>query len=210
MTAAPARPPPTTSATPPARSPTGNWASATQVTGEPTPAAAGTNQNMTVSGLSGDTTYYFAMKTADEVPNWSALSNVLQPQDLGHGRPGGGEQPGHQQPDHQQHHADLDGPRRQRLAPARPPATTSATRTSTITTGNWASATQVTGEPTPAAPAPTRTWSSAACPPARPTTSPSRPRTKCPTPRPLSNVPSGTTSALRRQVPSSPSSATAA
>ena len=31
---------------------------------------------MTVSGLSGDTTYYFAMKTSDEVPNVSAISNV--------------------------------------------------------------------------------------------------------------------------------------
>ena len=54
----------------------GNWASATQVSGEPTPATAGTAQNMTVSGLSADTTYYFAIKTADEVPNWSGLSNV--------------------------------------------------------------------------------------------------------------------------------------
>ena len=52
-----------------------NWASATQVTGEPAPAAAGTNQNMVVSGLSSSTTYYFAIKTADEVPNWSAISN---------------------------------------------------------------------------------------------------------------------------------------
>ncbi len=53
-----------------------NWASATQVSGEPAPAASGTNQNMTVSGLSSSTTYYFAMKTADEVPNWSSLSNI--------------------------------------------------------------------------------------------------------------------------------------
>src|SRR5262245_22971544 len=30
---------------------------------------------MTVTGLSASTTYYFALKTADEVPNWSALSN---------------------------------------------------------------------------------------------------------------------------------------
>ena len=52
-----------------------NWASATQVTGEPTPAAAGTNQSMTVSGLSANTTYYFAVKTSDEVPNTSAISN---------------------------------------------------------------------------------------------------------------------------------------
>ncbi len=53
-----------------------NFASATQVPGEPSPAAAGTNQNVTVTGLTPGTTYYFAMKTSDEVPNVSALSNV--------------------------------------------------------------------------------------------------------------------------------------
>lgn len=53
-----------------------NWASATQATGEPVPAAAGTNQSMTVSGLSPSTTYYFAMKTTDDASNVSALSNV--------------------------------------------------------------------------------------------------------------------------------------
>jgi hypothetical protein len=53
-----------------------NWPSATQVNGEPTPQVAGTSQNMTVSGLNSSTTYYFAMETADEVPNWSGLSNV--------------------------------------------------------------------------------------------------------------------------------------
>ena len=53
----------------------GNFSSATQVSGEPTPQTAGTSQSMTVSGLSADTTYYFAMKTSDEVPNTSGLSN---------------------------------------------------------------------------------------------------------------------------------------
>ena len=78
MTAPPARPPVTTSATRTSTINDGNWATATQVTGEPTPAAAGTNQNMTVSGLSADTTYYFAMKTADEVPN--CVGPVQRPQ----------------------------------------------------------------------------------------------------------------------------------
>ncbi|MBU1043280.1 MAG: right-handed parallel beta-helix repeat-containing protein [Candidatus Omnitrophica bacterium] len=55
---------------------TANWASATQVSGEPTPSVAGTVQTMTVSGLNASTTYYFAMKVSDEVPNISALSNV--------------------------------------------------------------------------------------------------------------------------------------
>ena len=53
-----------------------NWASATQVSGEPTPLPAGTQQTFTVTGLQSGRTYYFAMKTADEVPNWSGLSNV--------------------------------------------------------------------------------------------------------------------------------------
>ncbi len=54
-----------------------NFASATQVPGEPTPAAAGAAESMNVFGLSASTTYYFAMKVADEVPNWSGLSNVV-------------------------------------------------------------------------------------------------------------------------------------
>jgi phosphodiesterase/alkaline phosphatase D-like protein len=54
-----------------------NWGSATQVSGEPAPTAAGTTQNMTVVGLTRQTTYYFAMKVADEAGNQSALSNVV-------------------------------------------------------------------------------------------------------------------------------------
>ncbi|MEK7560888.1 MAG: LamG-like jellyroll fold domain-containing protein [Patescibacteria group bacterium] len=53
-----------------------NWDSATQATGEPTPTAAGTSQSFTVTGLTAATTYYFAIKTSDEVPNISAISNV--------------------------------------------------------------------------------------------------------------------------------------
>jgi phosphodiesterase/alkaline phosphatase D-like protein len=53
-----------------------NWNSATQVSGEPAPLPAGTQQTFTVTGLQSGQTYYFAMKTADEVPNWSGLSNV--------------------------------------------------------------------------------------------------------------------------------------
>jgi len=54
----------------------GNWSSATQVTGEPTPHVANSSESMTVTGLSPSTTYYFAMKTSDEVPNVSGISNV--------------------------------------------------------------------------------------------------------------------------------------
>lgn len=54
----------------------GNFSTATQVAGEPAPQTAGTLQTMTVTGLSPDTAYFFAMKTSDEVPNTSGLSNV--------------------------------------------------------------------------------------------------------------------------------------
>ncbi len=53
-----------------------NWDSATQVTA-PTPAAPTTSQSVTIGSLTNGTTYYFAMKTSDEVPNTSALSNVV-------------------------------------------------------------------------------------------------------------------------------------
>lgn len=53
-----------------------SWDAATQVAGEPSPQVAGTGETFTVTGLNSDTQYYFAIKTADEVPNWSGLSNV--------------------------------------------------------------------------------------------------------------------------------------
>lgn len=54
-----------------------NFANATRVTtGVPAPASPGTTQHYTVTGLSPSTQYWFAIKTADEVPNWSGLSNV--------------------------------------------------------------------------------------------------------------------------------------
>ena len=53
-----------------------NWSLATQVSGEPTPSVAGSSESMIVSDLSEDTTYYFALKTFDEVFNESALSNI--------------------------------------------------------------------------------------------------------------------------------------
>ncbi|MFH1777560.1 MAG: CFI-box-CTERM domain-containing protein, partial [Candidatus Omnitrophota bacterium] len=45
------------------------------VTGEPMPNTAGTAETMTVTGLSAGQTYYFAIKSVDEVPNTSAVSN---------------------------------------------------------------------------------------------------------------------------------------
>jgi len=56
----------------------GEYAGATATTGTlPTPSVAGTtNEHFTASGLSANTPYGFACKTADEVPNWSAISNA--------------------------------------------------------------------------------------------------------------------------------------
>ncbi len=57
-----------------------NWnisATEVQVTGEPTPAFAGSAQFMNITGLLPGTTYYFAMKVADESANLSMLSNVV-------------------------------------------------------------------------------------------------------------------------------------
>jgi formylglycine-generating enzyme required for sulfatase activity len=55
-----------------------NWSSASQASGEPTPHVAGTLESFTVTGLSSNTTYYFALKTRDEVTtNWSELSNAV-------------------------------------------------------------------------------------------------------------------------------------
>ncbi|MDD5289456.1 MAG: fibronectin type III domain-containing protein, partial [Dehalococcoidales bacterium] len=52
-----------------------NWSSATQVLNEPSPETAGTNQNHIVDNLSMGTTYYFAIKSSDNIPNWSSISN---------------------------------------------------------------------------------------------------------------------------------------
>ena len=53
----------------------GNWSSATVVTGAPIPETAGSPETHIVSGLSSNETYHFAIRAADETPNWSAVSN---------------------------------------------------------------------------------------------------------------------------------------
>ena len=53
-----------------------NWAKLSQVIGEPSPAAPGTEQSVTVTGLNPNTRYYFALKVGDSVSSWSLLSNV--------------------------------------------------------------------------------------------------------------------------------------
>ena len=126
-----------------------NFASATRFTGTPTPTASGTRQSVVVTGLTPNTTYFFAIKTADEVPNWSGLSNVIS-------------------------RTTLAAPDTIRPAPTTTMLVTATTETSAslrwtavgddsltgtaasydvrystspITTANWNAATQTTGEP---------------------------------------------------------------
>jgi hypothetical protein len=129
----------------------GNWASATQVTGETAPKIAGSSESFTVSGLNPSTTYYFAIETADEVPNWSSLSNVVGKATLSESVAPSAI-------------ANLAAPTSTAssvsltwTAPGDDGGTGTATTydvrysTSAITAGNWASATQATGEPSPKA-----------------------------------------------------------
>ncbi len=53
-----------------------NWATASEVTGEPVPAVAGQPESFTVTDLSPNTTYYFAVKSTDVAGNVSAVSNI--------------------------------------------------------------------------------------------------------------------------------------
>ncbi|RMH44765.1 MAG: choice-of-anchor D domain-containing protein [Gammaproteobacteria bacterium] len=53
-----------------------NWASSSDVVGEPTPSPAGSLEQMTVTGLTQGMIYYFAIKTRDEAGNISTISNT--------------------------------------------------------------------------------------------------------------------------------------
>ncbi len=55
----------------------GNWASAAQASDEPVPSSPGQSQSMIVGGLSSSTQYYFALKSSDASSNVSAVSNVV-------------------------------------------------------------------------------------------------------------------------------------
>ncbi|MDM7917192.1 MAG: fibronectin type III domain-containing protein [Candidatus Eisenbacteria bacterium] len=51
------------------------WETATPVAQPPVPQPAGATESFTIDGLETGATYHFALKVADERPNWSALSN---------------------------------------------------------------------------------------------------------------------------------------
>ncbi len=53
------------------------WVDAIRVEGEPFPASAGSTESYTVTGLETGRSYFFALKSADWVSNWSDLSNVV-------------------------------------------------------------------------------------------------------------------------------------
>jgi hypothetical protein len=52
------------------------WNAATRVTNLPAPRPAGSVDSVQVRGLTPSRTYFFILRTADEVPNWSNFSNV--------------------------------------------------------------------------------------------------------------------------------------
>lgn len=60
-----------------------NWDDCFTVFGEPEPGPAGSPATFTVTGLSWNKTYYFALKAIDEAGNESSLSNVAQATTLG-------------------------------------------------------------------------------------------------------------------------------
>lgn len=52
------------------------WSTASLVATPPVPKVAGGTEEFTVGGLQSGTPYYLGLKAADEVPNWSGMSNV--------------------------------------------------------------------------------------------------------------------------------------
>ena len=125
-----------------------NWATATHVSTPPTPHINGTAETFTVTNLNNDTLYYFAIKTSDEIPNTSPLSNVVSRKTLDDWPPARVTNLVASEPT----------PNSVKLtwtAPGDNGNTGTATEydirysTSEITEGNWADATQYIGEPTP-------------------------------------------------------------
>ncbi|HET9951496.1 MAG TPA: fibronectin type III domain-containing protein [Candidatus Eisenbacteria bacterium] len=127
------------------------WNGATAATGEPLPGVSGSTDSLRVRGLQPLTTYYFLIKTADEVPNWSGYSNLAVKTTSGDVTPPSAIA-----------NLSVTGATGTSLslswtAPGDDGSTGTAASydirysTSPITSANWASATTVTGEPAPSA-----------------------------------------------------------
>jgi Fibronectin type III domain len=136
--------------TPPSTDTLSWWNAATSVSGLPAPSNAGTTETFLVRSLTPLTTYYFILRAADEVPNWSGFSNVASKTTGGDATPPSAI-------------ADLSvtGQTGTSLAlrwtaPGDDGTTGTATSydvrwsLSAINSGNWGSATQASGEPAPA------------------------------------------------------------
>jgi len=54
-----------------------NFLSAARWTAVMLPSPSGARDSVVVTGLQPSTPYWFALKVADEVPNWSGMSNVV-------------------------------------------------------------------------------------------------------------------------------------
>ncbi len=54
-----------------------NWGNCSRILGEPAPTDPGLPQSLTISGLDPFRVYNLAMKTGDEIPNWSPMSNMI-------------------------------------------------------------------------------------------------------------------------------------
>jgi hypothetical protein len=52
------------------------WNSATSVSNMPRPGNSGSSDSVTVDGLTPSRIYYFLLRAADEVPNWSGFSDL--------------------------------------------------------------------------------------------------------------------------------------
>ena len=126
------------------------WNAATLASGLPTPSPAGSTDSVKVTGLLPSMTYYFIIRAADEVPNWSGFSNVAVKTMSGDVLPPAAI-------------ADLSvtavtgtSIAVRWTAPGDDGNTGTATRyeirysTSAITSSNWSSATLATGAPVPA------------------------------------------------------------
>jgi len=169
------------------------WNAATSVTGLPAPHAAGATDSMKVRGLTPVTTYYFVLRVADEVPNWSGFSNIAVKTTSGDTTPPAAV-------------ADLAVTATtgtsisvRWTAPGDNGATGTAKSydirysTSAITASNWSAATQPTGEPAPAAAGTAQTYTITGLTPSRTYYIAMKTTDDAGNISVLSNVPSGTT-----------------